>query len=92
VQRLDAALVSGGLTPLTVGQTHSLVEASKVILISNRWARKRRQAAADQSGVEPPHSKIRLEVGTAHRFNAHKNYSAYSIPESLAARRLNYSR
>jgi hypothetical protein len=48
VRRLDAALVSGGLTPLNAIQTYSLVEASEVIRIS---------ILAQESGVKPPHSK-----------------------------------
>jgi hypothetical protein len=48
VRRLDAALVYGGLTRLTVIQTRSLVEASKVMLIL---------ISMEESGVTPPRTK-----------------------------------
>jgi len=57
VRLLDAALVRGGLTPLSELE----IKFSLNQLVSNASVlsshSKRRQAAGYQSGVEPPHSK-----------------------------------
>jgi hypothetical protein len=55
VRRLDAALVSGGLTPLYSQriESDSCLMSRKVLSTVGKG----RQAAPDQSGVKPPHSK-----------------------------------
>jgi hypothetical protein len=66
VRRLDAALVSDGLTSLSAAAGDAAAmqgvkhfdRNSLLSWILNLCAQKRRQAAADQSGVEPPHSKL----------------------------------
>jgi hypothetical protein len=57
VRRLDAALVCGGLTPLGFAAKPDRHRNCVVESLPDLYSQKRRQAAADESAVEPAHSK-----------------------------------
>jgi hypothetical protein len=57
VRLLDAALVRGGLTPLGFAAKTDRHQNCVVESLLDLDSQKRRQAAADESAVEPAHSK-----------------------------------
>jgi hypothetical protein len=77
------------------GEDNAVIEASRISLTLELYSRKRRPAAADQSGVEPPHSKKktrgqndRLAAGSLKRFVRLRYFSSRSSLKATPATRV----